>query len=74
MDPTPTALNNSKKKFTMTNLIKILSKTKLSGLGTKVSFAKMLLRDLEKHPERKAEYRFLAVIMEVDYLLSPHLI
>ncbi len=57
----------------MTNLIKKLSRTKLSGSGTKKAFAKKLLSDIEKHPERIAEYRFLAVLMEIEHLINPHI-
>lgn len=54
----------------MTNLIKILSKTKI-GEGSKKTFAKILLKDMEEKPELIQEYRFLAVLMEVEHLIFP---
>lgn len=54
----------------MTNLIKILSKTKI-GEGSKKAFAKILLKDMEEKPEMIQEYRFLAVLMEVEHLIFP---
>ena len=55
----------------MTKLIKNLARTKLSGSATKKTFAKKILSDLEKHPERIAEYRFLAVLMDIEETLDP---
>lgn len=54
----------------MTNLIKKLSKTKISE-SSKQTFAKILLKDLENKPELIQEYRFLAVLMEVDHIIFP---
>lgn len=55
----------------MANLIKKLAKTKLSGLATKKAFAKLLLKDMEQRPELIQEYRFLAVLMEIEHLINP---
>jgi len=55
----------------MANLIKKLARTKLSGEATKKLFAKTLLKDMEEKPQLIQEYRFLAVLMEVEHLINP---
>lgn len=47
-----------------------MSKTKI-GEGSKKAFAKILLKDMEEKPELIQEYRFLAVLMEVEHLIFP---
>lgn len=56
----------------MTNIQK-LSKTKLDK-KSKPIFAKILLRDIERFPNRAAEFRIIAALMEVEHLIKPSIL
>lgn len=58
----------------MTNLIKSFENTKLQGNSSRNIIAKILLKDIESNPSRSAEYRFLAVLLEVDHLIKPSIL